>query len=107
MTHTPAPWAFDGLRVYSPAVEEQMAVRGDDGTESGRGLIALVYSCGEGSAGANGPLIAAAPAMLKALHDVWVLAETLDIGTHERTLFREAVSAALDAAEGRAQTVTP
>lgn len=102
MTATPGPWAFDGVRVYAPALEEQFVVRRDDGTvvESTR-LIALVYSCGEGSAGANGPLIAASPLMLKALHDVWVLAETLDIGNHERAMLREAVSAALDAAEGR------
>jgi hypothetical protein len=104
MTHTPAPWAYDGIRVYAPAVAEQFGVRLE---ADQRDLIALVYSCGDGSAAANGPLIAAAPAMLKALHDVWVLAETLDIGNHERTMFREAVSAAIDEAEGRAQARTP
>jgi hypothetical protein len=52
-------------------------------------------------------LAAAAPAMLKALHDVWVLAETLDIGNHERSMLREAVSAAIDAAEGRIPAKTP
>jgi hypothetical protein len=51
-------------------------------------------------------LAAAAPAMLKALHDVWVLAETLDIGNRERSMLREAVSAVIDEAEGRAEAVT-
>jgi hypothetical protein len=51
-------------------------------------------------------LAAAAPAMLKALHDVWVLAETLDIGNHERSMLRDVINAALDAAEGRAQEGT-
>jgi len=117
MTFTPGPWAYDGVRVYAPAVAEQFGVRLEaDGTEvePQRDLIALVYAPpavsfteNAGARDANGQLIAAAPAMLKALHDVWVLAETLDIGNHERTMFREAVSAAIDAAEGRIPAETP
>jgi hypothetical protein len=56
---------------------------------------------------ANSHLAAAAPAMLKALHDVWVLAETLDIGNHERSMLRDVISAAIDEAEIRALAVTP
>jgi hypothetical protein len=106
---TPGPWAFDGARVYSPAADEQYMVRDADGTEieHQRDLIALVYPCGDGSRDANAHLITASPRMLKALHDVWVLAETLDIGNPERSMLRDAVSAAIDAAEGRAQAGTP
>jgi hypothetical protein len=101
MTHTPGPWAFDGIRVYAPAMDE--TILGEQ-----RSLIALVYAPpGSGTVPGNADLIAAAPLMLKALHDVWVLADTLDIGNHERSMFRDAVSAALDAAEGRAQAGTP
>jgi hypothetical protein len=101
VTHTPAPWAFDGIRVYAPAHDD------DEGDERG-GLIALVYAPpGVGTVEGNADLIAAAPLMVKALHDVWVLAETLDIGNHERAMFRDAVSAALDAAFGGAQAGTP
>jgi hypothetical protein len=44
---------------------------------------------------ANSHLAAAAPAMLEALHAVWQLANRLDIGTHEKTQFRDLVAAAI------------
>jgi len=111
MTHTPGPWAFDGVRVFAPALDERYRVTLADGTEveAGSGLIALVYApdCADGARAANGTLIAAGPAMLAALHAVWVLAETLDIGNFERARIREAVGAVLDQAEGRTPTGTP
>jgi hypothetical protein len=108
MTPTPGPWAFDGIRVYAPA-QDEMVVRAPDVEERG-GLIALVYApigAPREERQANSHLVAAAPTMLQALQDVWVLAEALDIGNHERAMFREAVAAAIDAAEGRGQSVTP
>ena len=112
MTHTSGPWAFDGARVYSPAADEKVMVMRADGTavESGGGIIALVYApvrAPRQERLANADLITAAPLMLKALHDVWVLAETLDIGNRERAMFREAVGAVLDQAEGRTPAAPP
>jgi hypothetical protein len=63
MSPTPGPWAFDGLRVFAPALEEPR-VTFADGSYLETGLIALVYSCGDGSSAANGPLIAAAPELV-------------------------------------------
>jgi hypothetical protein len=109
MTSTPGPWAYDGIRVYAPAEDEQYTVRFEDGTEAEhrRGLIALVYSCGDGSADANARVITAAPLMLSTLKAVWQLAHRLDIGNAERVQFRDLVAAVIDEAEGRAQAVTP
>jgi hypothetical protein len=98
MTPTPGPWAFDGLRVYAPALDQGAGETG---------LVATVYSCGDGSAAANGPLIASAPVLLQTLHAVWRLVETLDIGLREQTLLRDLITAALDEADGRAPAGTP
>jgi hypothetical protein len=57
MTHTLGPWAFDGTRVYAPALDDDATVRG--------GLVALVYApAGAGTRDANGALIALAPELL-------------------------------------------
>ena len=64
MTHTAGPWAFDGLRVYAPAFDD------DDGDERG-GLIALVWAPpGAGSRAANAALIALAPELLACCRQV-------------------------------------
>lgn len=67
-THTPGPWAIDGVRVFAPAFDEQVEITRDDGTTAmhGRGLIALPYAP-DGAHDANARLIAAAPDLLAAL----------------------------------------
>jgi hypothetical protein len=56
---------------------------------------------------AHSSLVAAAPVMLEALHSVWVLASTLDLGPHERSMLRDVIAPALEAADGRIPAVTP
>jgi len=104
MTHTPGPWAFDGIRVYAPAAAKTMTMRLVDGDEIHYrgGLIALVSAPGNDQAvrAANAHLIAAAPTMLETLHAVWRLVETLDIGTAEKSQVRDLVYPAIDEARG-------
>lgn len=107
---TPGPWRFDGVRVYAPAFDEQVAVEQKDGTTAihGRGLIALPYSCGPlladfGGHTANAALITAAPDLLDALR---ALVKRID-GSFERAynLFQlpeiDAARAAIAKATGK------
>lgn len=70
--HTPGPWEFDGQsRIDAVALRKPTGhtVTDDDGTEREYigGLVALAYSCGDGTHEGNSRLIAAAPDMLEAL----------------------------------------
>jgi hypothetical protein len=72
--YTPGPWAYDGVRVYAPALDRKVMVTLPSGeeVEHGEGLIALIYACQEdilspiGSHDANAHLITAAPELLEA-----------------------------------------
>ena len=74
MTHTPSPWAYDGVRVYAPAFDAPFLVTPIDGEafEQRGGLIALVYAPpGSGSSTvANATLITAAPELLACCRQV-------------------------------------
>jgi len=60
--HTPGPWAYDGgSRVDAVAYRTPSGHISKDGSEYIGGLVAIPYSCGEGSSEANANPIAAAP----------------------------------------------
>lgn len=103
MTPTPGPWAFDGLRVYAPALEEPRVLF-TDGTQLETSLIALVYSCGDGSSAANGPLIAAAPELVGCCRELLaVLDRHLDPDSLAAVVAR--IRAVVAKTDGRAQAV--
>lgn len=95
---TPGPWFSHGVGVYNT-----------QDTDESRALIALVYSCADGSTLGNTHLIAAAPEMFDALDAVWTeidnarrdgLKHALPV-EHDNELFRM-IRAALAKARGEA-----
>jgi hypothetical protein len=99
MTPTPGPWRLhpDGLSVFGAGPDAQQVAD----------LGVCSPNIRRNEQFANARLIAAAPAMLEALHAVWVLAETMDIGNFERARICETVGGVLDQAEGRTPARTP
>jgi len=99
MTPTPGPWRLhpDGLSVFGAGPDTQQVAD----------LAVCSPNLPLAERSANATLTAAAPSMLEALHAVWILAETLDIGNFERARIREAVGAVIDQAEGRTPAGTP
>jgi hypothetical protein len=107
--YTPGPWAYDGVRVYAPALDRKVMVTLASGeeVEHGEGLIALIYACREdilspiGSHDANAHLIAAAPDLLDALKAVLIMDERSDLLAGEHWL-RNSLRSIIAKAEGTA-----
>ncbi|HEY0684713.1 MAG TPA: hypothetical protein VGD45_20420 [Steroidobacter sp.] len=72
LTHTQGPWIVKGVGVYAQPFVRETTIGDDDGTERSytEGLVALVYSCGQGRMPGNAALIAAAPTMLTKLREI-------------------------------------
>ena len=92
MSHTPGPWSFDGDYVESLALLKPLSV-------------ATLADCGHSTEG-NGILIAAAPELLAALHQVLDVLILLCIDWQSITGLEDAVELATEAinkAEGRGE----